>query len=102
MSDINRSLDTSTGCDNIDVKIIKLCSSELKRVLCKLANQSIFSGEVSDEIKLVRLIPLYKSDDKQLCNNYRPISIYFEPIVQSLNNNKFSESDRRFSQDQPR
>ena len=30
-----------------------------------------------EEMKLAMILPIYKSEDEQLVNNYRPISIFF-------------------------
>ena len=38
-------------------------------------NKSIHSGRVPDDIKLAKVIPIYKAKDKELLNNYRPISL---------------------------
>ena len=38
-------------------------------------NKSIVSGEVPDELKLAKVIPVYKSKDSRNFTNYRPISL---------------------------
>ena len=38
-------------------------------------NKSIHSGRVPDDIKLAKVIPIYKAKDKELLSNYRPISL---------------------------
>ena len=43
--------------------------------LTYLINLSISSGSVPDDIKMARVIPIYKSDCRSTFNNYRPISI---------------------------
>ena len=37
---------------------------------------------IIDEWKLARVIPIYKSEDKRKCENYRPISIL--PIISKI------------------
>jgi hypothetical protein len=49
-------------------------------------NQSIQSGIVPDDMKIAKIIPIYKSDDKKLVSNYRPISVLpaFSKIIERL------------------
>ena len=48
--------------------------------LTHLINQSILQGHFPKELKLAKVLPIFKSEDEQLVQNYRPISI-FEKIV---------------------
>ena len=43
---------------------------------------SITKGNFPNELKIARVIPLYKGEDTQLIENYRPISVlpYFSKI----------------------
>ena len=41
----------------------------------KTINKSFSTGTVPNVLKLATVIPVYKSKDKQLLNNYRPISL---------------------------
>ena len=55
--------------------------------LTPLINQSILQGHYPKELKLAKVLPIFKSEDEQLVQNYRPISILsffskkFEKIV---------------------
>ena len=40
------------------------------------------TGTCIDEWKLARVIPIYKSEDKRKCENYRPISVL--PIISRI------------------
>ena len=40
-----------------------------------LINMSITQGNFPNELKIARVIPLYKGEDTQLIENYRPISV---------------------------
>ena len=56
----------SKGYDNLSVDIIKNCSTELARPLSIIFNKSIEKGTVPDELKVAKIIPIYKCDDKKL------------------------------------
>ena len=40
-----------------------------------MGNLSIIRGIVPDEMKIARAVPLFKSQDKALLTNYRPVSV---------------------------
>ena len=40
-----------------------------------LVNLSINQGIFPDELNIAKVLPIYKSDDKQRIQNYRPISV---------------------------
>ena len=65
----------SIGYDNIPTKLLKFCSSELTQILTYINNESIQEGIFPDGLKIARVTPIYKSEDKKQVNNYRPISI---------------------------
>ena len=51
-----------------------------------MINTSIESGHVPGTMKLAKVIPIYKSKDKQMLNNYRPISLLpiFSKIIEKV------------------
>ena len=65
----------SSGHDNITSALIKDIKHDISIPLTILFNKSIHSGRVPDDIKLAKVIPIYKAKDKELLNNYRPISL---------------------------
>lgn len=66
---------TSCGHDNISNKILKYVKNELIIPLTILINQSLSTGVFPNMLKLAKVIPLYKSNEDYLLNNYRPISL---------------------------
>ena len=65
----------STGYDNFSTKFIKLSSSILAPALAKIINLAIDTGVYPSNLKIAKVIPIFKKGDKTLINNYRPISI---------------------------
>ena len=49
-----------------------------------LINQSISQELFPEEMKLAKILPIYKSEDEQLVNNYRPISIIFSKVFEKI------------------
>ena len=65
----------SAGYDNIPMSIIKRSICSVSSPLTHIVNLSITHGIVPDELKIARVVPMFKSGDKALFSNYRPISV---------------------------
>ena len=65
----------SSGCDNIPMSIIKRSIGSISSPLTHIVNLSIIHGIVPNELKIARVVPIFKSCDKALFSNYRPISV---------------------------
>ena len=65
----------ATGIDNIGPKILKYCAFALTRPLCHLFNLSLASSVIPQQWKVHIVVPVYKSGDRSLVKNYRPISL---------------------------
>ena len=63
------------GFDEIPASIMKQLVKYYAEPLTHIINQSILQGYFPEEFKLAKVIPIYKSEDEQLVQNYRPISI---------------------------
>lgn len=76
----------STGHDKISTEHIKLISDYICAPLCYIFNLVFETGKFPDNLKISQITPIYKSGDKTLCNNYRPISIIsnFAKILEKL------------------
>jgi exonuclease III len=77
-------LDTnkSFGLDNIPAKLLKISKDIISEPLEYLINRSISEGIVPDQLKIAKVIPLFKSGDRTSPNNYRPISIL--PVISKI------------------
>ena len=66
---------TSSGHDGISIKLLKFLSPGLIKPLTLIINQSLITGIFPEKLKLAKVIPLYKKDDKLMMGNYCPISL---------------------------
>ena len=66
---------SATGYDELPSSIMKQCVETYVKQLTFLINMSITQGNFPNEPKIARVIPLYKGEDTQLIENYRPISV---------------------------
>ena len=65
----------SAGYDNIPMSIIKPSIGSNSSPLTHIINLSIIHGIVPDDLKIARVVPIFKSGDKALFSIYRPISV---------------------------
>ena len=65
----------STGPDGVSNYLLKKLISVIKTPLCVIFNKSLQSGVFPDLMKLARVLPLFKSGDQSIPDNYRPISL---------------------------
>ena len=63
------------GPDNIATVLLKEAASEMSVILCALFKKSIAEGTVPNVWKTANVTPIFKSGDKTLPQNYRPISL---------------------------
>ena len=72
----------SSGFDTIPAKLLRDAASEISVSLTGLINLSLFLGTISDEWKVAKVIPIYKSGKHDNPENYRPISIL--PVLSKM------------------
>ena len=72
---INSLKDSSSGWDMFTTKIIKKSISNIRFPLLHVINLSFSSGVFPSELKVARVIPLFKSGLSTLFSNYRPVSV---------------------------
>ena len=66
---------SSSGHDNISNILLKEIIDPLANVLVDVFNKSMVTGIFPSVMKLAEIVPLYKSKERYLENNYRPISL---------------------------
>ncbi len=65
----------ATGIDKISCKIIKIAAAAISDSLTLIFNQAITLSSLPDEWKMAKVVPLYKSGQRNIPGNYRPISV---------------------------
>ena len=77
---------SAAGGDNIPMSLIKDVIVDISSVLIHLCNASFRSGIFPDILEIAKVLPYYKSGDKELFSNYRPISVLpaFSKILEKI------------------
>jgi Reverse transcriptase (RNA-dependent DNA polymerase)/Endonuclease-reverse transcriptase len=65
----------SSGWDEISVETLKRISLFILKPLCHLVNSSFASGNFPKNMKISKVIPIFKKGEKEDAANYRPIAI---------------------------
>ena len=80
----------SPGPDGIRPKLIRNIADEIVDPLLYIFNLSISTGQVADDLKLAKVVPLYKKGEKYLPGNYRPISLLnvFDKLLERIMYNR--------------
>ena len=76
----------SAGHDGIGNLIVKRVANEIARPLSAIFNLSLTTGIFPDQLKVAKVIPIYKKDDNEIFSNYRPVSVLpcFSKILERL------------------
>jgi hypothetical protein len=65
----------SPGYDDLSAKIIKIVAKEMSEPLTQIFNQTFLTGNIPQELKIALVTPIYKSNEDNRFENYRPISV---------------------------
>ena len=65
----------STGPSSIPSKFLKFFQTALSKPISFIANLSFSSGTFLNNLKFANVTPIFKKDNRTICNNYHPISL---------------------------
>ena len=97
VNDIKRAIDeipnnSSSGPDNISVKVLKKCRDSIAYPLFLLWSKSLALGVIPVKCKQSNIVPIHKKGKKDDPNNYRPVSLtsHLIKIFERVMKNYFS------------
>lgn len=79
----------AVGHDGITTKVLKAIVDLLSEPLSRIMNNSLQNGTYPNILKIARVVPIYKSGDRENPSSYRPISVLsivntlFEKVIRS-------------------
>ncbi len=88
----------STDCNDIDMTISKTLIDEIVTPFTYICNQYFRSRTFPNKMKLAKVIPLYKTGNQNVFNNYRPVSLL--PQISKILEKLFSEKLEAFTEKQ--
>ena len=65
----------SPGHDNIKSDLVKQIASEISYPLKLICNLSLSTGVLPNDLKIAKVVPIYKKDNPENFGNYRPVSV---------------------------
>ena len=72
----------SYGLDGISNLVLKNIAVSIRSPLSKICNMSLSTGVVPSNMKIAKIIPLFKGGEVTTCENYRPISLL--PVLSKI------------------
>ncbi len=76
----------STDLNDISMDFVKKCSNSLINQLKHIINLSFTNGYVPTQFKTAKIVPIFKSGDPRIADNYRPIALLdnFSKIMEKI------------------
>ena len=74
------------GHDDILPTVVRAVTGQISAPLCDICNKSFHTEVFPDKLKLAKVMLVFKSENKSLLTNYRPISVHplFSKILKRL------------------
>ena len=81
---------SSPGWDSVSAVVVKATYLSFLEPLTHIMNLSFTQGIFPSDLKLAKVIPLYKANDPMVFSNYRPVSVLplFSKILERLMYNR--------------
>ena len=89
----------STDFNDINMDIVKRVMSNSVKPFSHICNASFISGIFPDNMKIAKVVPLYKAGEKNLFTNHRPVSLLsqFSKILEKLFSKRLDKYIDKFS-----
>ena len=89
---------TSCGIDQISSNVVKYVAPYISIPLSHIFNLTFATGSIPDQLKIALVTPVYKSSDKNIFSNYRPISVLpcFSKVLEKLMYKNRILTDRQY------
>ena len=71
----NLNVNKAHGHDEISIRMLKICDSSIVEPLMIIFKNCLKFGIFPDSWKKSNIVPIHKKGDKQILNNYRPVSL---------------------------
>ena len=65
----------ATGPDNVPARLLKETAPVISVSVCTLFNKSLRQSVLPENWKIANIVSVYKKDEKEHAENYRPISL---------------------------
>ena len=65
----------SAGHDEISAKMIKTIGEEIVKPLTHIYNSTFLTGKIPNFLKIALVTPIFKANENNQFENYRPISV---------------------------
>lgn len=66
---------TSTDSNDLSMSVLKNIACEISSPFTHICNLSLKNGIFPDQMKLAKVVPLFKTGENTTFNNYRPVSL---------------------------
>ena len=79
--------------DGISTMFLKKIARTISKPLLHIFSKSLSNGDIPHQLKISKIIPLFKSGDRSLLDNYRPIALLssFSKILEKIVCNRLSK-----------
>ena len=89
----NIKISKANGPDDISPRVVKECIHYIVNPLRDIFNMSFSTGSVPDQLKTAKIVPLYKKENPECIDNYRPVALLsvFAKLLERLMYNRLYE-----------
>ena len=81
----NTNSNKSCGYDGISTNVLKRIAKEISKPLTHIFNLTFSNGIIPDKLKIALVTPIFKGNERNIFENYRPISVlnYFSKLLEN-------------------